>query len=283
MRWYKFISAIAVVILTTGCVTTTAGYRAADKLALEHHLKEEYLNTDLCTLTVFHKFNRPGVPITVYIEGDGTAWRSRRELSDDPTPRHPLVLSLAAMDPSDNVAYLARPGQLTASGRPDCDPAYWSGKRFSREVVNAMNSAIDNLKSESRSEEINLIGYSGGAAIAVIIAAQRKDVISLRTIAGNLDHEAVNQYHKVTSLEGSLNPIDFSNKVSAIPQRHFTASGDHIVPIFIARSFVAKEGDEKGESITVVEGTTHFSGWQKAWPSLLKLPLYKNSKPRAIK
>lgn len=260
-----------------GCATIDDGYHVADRVASEIHFEKEYVKTDLCTLTTFCRFRSPGDPITIYIEGDGTAWKSRNERSLDPTPRHLIVLELAAIDPSGNVAYLARPGQLTASGKPNCNPAYWSEKRFSKEVVDAMNSAIDNLKSKGRSKEINLIGYSGGAAIAVIIAAQRNDIASLRTIAGNLDSEALNQYHKVTPLRSSLNPIDFAIKISHISQRHFVAANDLVIPVNITRSFVEKIGDKNSESITIVKGANHHYGWRKLWPSLLKLPLYKNT------
>lgn len=279
MLQYKFIFGIIAAILTSGCATTGAGYRAADITASEHYFKKEFVRTDLCTLTVFHNFTRPDTQLTVYIEGDGMAWRSRRKLSEDPTPRHPLVLSLAIMDPSENIAYLARPGQLTLSTKPDCDPVYWSGKRFSAEVISAMNSAVDHLKSESRSKEVNFIGYSGGAIIAVMMAAQRNDVVSLRTISGNLDPEAVNLYHGVTLMDGFPDPIDHSVKIAHIPQRHFAAENDRVIPFYITRSFAEKAGDKEGESITVVKGTTHYSGWQKAWPSLLNLPLYKSTGP----
>ena len=224
---------------------------------------------------MFCNFTNPGAPLTVYIEGDGAAWRSRRELSDDPSPRHPLVLSLAAMDPSENVAYLARPGQLSASGNPDCDSAYWSEKRFSQEVVNATNSVIDYLKVKSQSKEINIIGYSGGAFIAVLVAAKRNDVSSLRTIAGNLDPEAVNRYHKVSPLETTPDPKDFIAKIAYIPQRHFVSASDNIIPVSITESFIEKIGDQRHKSITIVEGTSHTAGWQKAWPSLITTPLYK--------
>ncbi len=262
-------------LFIAGCATVSAGYRSADTIASEHHFAKDYVKTDLCNLTSFYHLNNLGAPLTVYIEGDGFAWRTRRELSDDPTPRCQLVLSLAAIDTSENVAYIARPGQFGASGSPDCDPVYWSKKRFSQEAVNAINTAIDHLKAKSQSKEINIIGYSGGAAIAVIIAAQRNDVASLRTIAGNLDSEAVSRYHKVDFLKGSLNPIDFATKVSHISQRHFVSSGDNVVPMFIAKSFAEKIGDKKYESITIVEGTSHTTGWQKAWSLLINIPLYR--------
>ena len=36
----------------------------------------------------------------IYIEGDGLSWRSRRRVSQDPTPTRPTGLMLAAADPS---------------------------------------------------------------------------------------------------------------------------------------------------------------------------------------
>jgi hypothetical protein len=93
---------------------------------------------------------------------------------------------------------------------------------------------------------------------------------------GNLDHEAVNHYHKVDPLKGSLNPIDFAIKVSRIPQRHFVSASDSVIPIFITESFAEKIGDQRHESITMVEGTSHTTGWRKVWPSLINSPLYKH-------
>ena len=269
-----FIAGVFCFILA-GCATINAGYRAADEIASRKHFQKEYVKTSLCSLTAFYNFTHPGASLTLYIEGDGFAWQTRHELSSDPTPRHPLVLSLAAIDPSENVAYIARPGQLTASGQPDCDPVYWSDKRFSEEVVSAINSAIDHLKEESGSKEISLIGYSGGAAIAVLVAARRSDIISLRTIAGNLDHEALTRYQGVSPLAGSLNPIDVVEKIKGLPQRHFIGSDDKVVPAFIAQSFVQREGDRDFSRITIVNGATHTKGWQERWRELLSDPVIK--------
>jgi len=261
------------IALLAGCATVNTGYRVADTIASEHHFTREYVDTGLSRLTTLYNFTRAGAPLTIYIEGDGSAWRSRHMLSDDPTPRHPLVLSLAAIDPSRNVAYLARPGQLTASGAVDCDPAYWSERRFSQEVVSALNAAIDHLKAMSQSKEIHMIGYSGGAALAVILAAKRNDVVSIRTVAGHLDTRAFCEYHHVSPLDGSLDPIDYAVSVKHIPQRHFIGSKDIVVPAFIAQSFVEREGDKKSDRITVVDGVSHTNGWQEQWQELLAIPV----------
>ena len=216
---------------------------------------------------------RPGGAMVVYIEGDGSAWDSHSRLSADPTPHDTLVIDLAAKDPSPNVVYLARPGQYVCAGASRCDSAYWSSRRFSEEVVAAMDSAIDTLKRASNATGLSLVGYSGGGAIAVLVAARRDDVTALRTIAGNLDHEAVNAFNEVSPLKGSLNPIDVAPALARIPQRHFAGSDDDVVPPFVARSFVREMGDANDERVTVVRGATHTKGWRERWEELLALPL----------
>lgn len=251
-------------ITGSGCATRACfngRYSGADKIASEAKLKKTFIETDPFTLTSYYRFDLPGKPLTVYIEGDGAAWETRRRLSKDPTPRNPLVLKLASRDPSLNVAYIARPGQYADRGYPACDPVYWSDSRFSNTVVESMNRAIDDLLNISRSEGINLIGYSGGAAIAALIASRRQDVLSLTTIAGNLDSEAVSKYHNVSPMTNSLNPIDEAYLLKALPQRHFVAAKDRIIPRTVAESFVDSAGNPACAQIIIIEDATHTDGW----------------------
>lgn len=262
--------------LATGCATflpQNGRYEAADRVACTAGLKKSYIKTASFTLTAYVRFAGQNDPLHIYIEGDGKAWHSRTWLSDDPTPKTPLVLKMAALDPALNVAYLARPGQYAAAGSPACDAAYWSEKRFAGEVVEAINEAIDFLRDRSRTKEIHLVGYSGGAAIAVLIAALRKDVASLRTVAGNLDPEEVNRIHNVSPLKDSLKPTDVAEKLRKIPQRHFVGSQDAVVPPWIAESFLRRTGRQDFREITVVEGASHARGWSERWKTLLAMPL----------
>lgn len=244
----------------------------ADRLAQANGFQKSFIKTKIFTLTTYYRCTKPGDPLNVYIEGDGSAWLSRTWLSDDPTPKTPLVLELAGVDPAANVAYLARPGQYTASDSSRGNPVYWSDKRFSNEVVEALSEAIDTLCTEARSNKINLIGYSGGAALTVLLAAGRNDVLTLRTVAGNLDPEAVNSYHGVSPLNGSLNPMDVAEKIKDLPQRHFAGSQDSVVPPFIAQSFMKHSGNQDAGKITIVEGASHAGGWRERWKSLLAIP-----------
>lgn len=263
-------------LLAAGCAAFSpqgSRYEAADRTAAVAGMQKSYFKAASFTLTAYERCAGPGDPLHIYIEGDGAAWLSRTRLSDDPTPKTPLVLELAALDPASNVAYLARPGQYAASRIPGCDAAYWSDKRFSSEVIKAMNEALDVLRFHCRAEKINLIGYSGGAAIAVLLAARRGDIASLRTVAGNLDPEAVNRHHRVSPLTDLQNPMDEAEKLRNLPQRHFTGSRDTVVPSGIAQSFLKRTGNRHCGGITVVEEAAHASGWRKLWKELLAMPV----------
>jgi alpha/beta superfamily hydrolase len=149
-------------------------------------------------------------------------------------------------------------------------------KRFAPEVIDAMDSAVSSLKEAAQAPSVSLAGYSGGAAVAVLIAARRDDVASLRTICGNLDCAEVSRYNKVSLLAGSLDPIDAAEKVAMIPRRHFIASADKIIPFSATEKFADKTGDITHKSISIIEGTTHYSGWGEKWRRLLSEPLYKS-------
>jgi len=258
-----------------GCAagTVTDRMSLADRIGHKAGLEKSYLKTSSFILTAYSRASRPGGTLNLYIEGDGSAWITPTWRSVDPSPRNPLGLKMAALDPAANVAYLARPGQYPAPDSSAVDPVYWSDKRFAPEVVTAMNEAIDSLKSTTEASKINLVGYSGGAAIAVLITSRRSDIVSLRTVAGNLDSEAVNRYHHVSPLTGSLNPMDVADKLAGLPQRHFVGSEDAVIPSFIALSFVKRAGSPDGHEITIVEGASHSKGWQEQWKLLLEVSL----------
>ena len=270
-----FITALFLALSVSGCAigkSFVLREDLADAIARDRGLAKNYIKSGRFTLVSYSRFNAPARALRVYIEGDGKAWKSRRRLSHDPTPSNPLALRLAAVDESANVAYLARPGQYQPSNAESCDSTYWSARRFAPEVIDAVNGAIDKLKINSGAGNIELVGYSGGGAIAVLVAARRKDVVSLRTVAGNLDHIAVSNYHNVSRLKGSLNPIDTAPIISKLPQRHFIGGDDKRIPAHIVESFVEKTGDRPHTRITNVKGAAHGSGWAEKWPELLLLP-----------
>lgn len=213
------------------------------------------------TLAAFRRNHVPRSPVVVYIEGDGLAWLSKSQPSHDPTPREPMGLLLAAADTTPNVVYLARPCQYVTS--TSCQTEYWTNKRFSEEVVAATNAAIDQLISPG--QPVHLVGYSGGGAIAALVAARRRDVASLRTVAGNLDHQALSRYHDVSPMRGSLDAVEVAPQLASLPQLHYVGTRDETVPPLIAESYLRGMGTTRCAGLVRVQGLRHDGNWPDYW------------------
>lgn len=210
----------------------------------------------------------PTDTLSIYIEGDGLAWRSRRTISDNPTPVNPVVLQLAVKDPQTSV-YLARPCQYV-SNNDDCKPSIWTSARFSSDVITATNEAIELLKKQFLAKHVRLIGYSGGGGVAALAAARRDDVKQLVTVAGNLDHAAWTRHHKVSPLSQSLNPADAWQQLKDIPQVHFIGEHDRIIGLFVAESYANRFPPTQRPAIKIVKDTDHHCCWPEMWPALVK-------------
>lgn len=257
--------------LLAGCTLLQSRQDTADAIARAGGLARSRVEAAPFTLTAYSRLADPGATIVVYIEGDGLAWLSRSEVSADPTPRNPVGLALAALDSSPNVIYLARPCQYPAAALDHrCHEAYWTERRFSEEVVASVDGAISRMLPRGH-RGLHLAGYSGGAAVAALVAARRSDVLSLTTVAGNLDHEALNRHHKVTPLAGSLNAADVAPRLAGLPQVHWVGERDSVVPPWVAEGFAARAGDRKCIAIRRVPGATHETGWTDIWAAALSL------------
>lgn len=260
---------IMLMFLLAGCVTGDSRERAA-LLAKKSGLNSQNLQTSRFELRIWQRITAPAQPVRVYIEGDGYAWVSRTRPSDDPTPRQPTGLMLAAADASANVLYLARPCQFIGPPLPaNCGTTWWTENRFSPTVVQAMDEALSQSLQPWPGIQIELVGYSGGGAIAALIAARRDDVRSLRTVAGNLDVAYVNAVHNVSAMPDALSAIDVAPRLANLPQIHFTGSADSTVPPETAKRFQQAAGG-RCVRIEQVRGMAHGSDWAAVWPSLLQ-------------
>jgi hypothetical protein len=265
-------------VLLAGCGTTISGRAGhAKSLAATGQLELKHINAGSFVLTSWQKMTAPNQPIHIYIEGDGLAWLGRSQPSPNPTPRNPIALSLAARDPSPNVIYIARPCQYTPldhAGNKACNnAAHWLSDRFSSQVVNAYMIAFDKIAQETGATEFHVTGYSGGANIAGILAAQRSDITLLRTVAGNIDNDYFTSHHKVSPMPGSLNMADKVDAIAHIPQLHFIGAEDKIVPIDIYKSYINRITSKECVRHQIISKTDHRDGWETAWPDLLKTPV----------
>ena len=204
--------------------------------------------------------------LTVYIEGDGHAWSTRFIASNDPTPDNPIALKLAQAQPTGTAVYLSRPCQYNVT--PTCQTPDWTSHRFSAEMIQAENRAIDSLKETFGAYEIVLVGYSGGGAVAALLAASRYDVVKLITVAGNLDHAEWTKLQNLAPLSGSLNPADYAVQLARIPQVHFVGADDRTMPVEVARSYASRFPPDQQPTIKVLDDHSHNAGWIESWPEL---------------
>lgn len=208
----------------------------------------------------------PNSRLTVYVESDGAPWRMPDEPPADPTPHKHMVLNMAIADASGAVAYLGRPCQyLEPQALAGCDPALWMRGRFSEDAVAAMDHAVSRLKKSAGAAEVNLVGYSGGGAMAALIAARRSDVNCLVTIAAPLDTRAWTEALKVSPLDYSLNPADAARKLAQVRQTHFRGRKDTLVPPSTTLGYLSQV---PRALVIDKHGYDHQCCWADDWPEL---------------
>lgn len=220
------------------------------------------------------RIGNPGQPARVYIEGDGLAFLSRSKRSPDPTPTNPVALRMAAADNAANVIWIARPCQYTRDmpGHTQCHPRYWTTGRFAPETVEAVNKELERLKRTHNIPSFEIVGFSGGGAIAGILAARRNDVTCLRSVAGNMDHDAFTAHHRTPPLTESLNAADYPARLSIVPQYHYVGAKDTVVPGSVVQSYRDRINPQSAFTIETIPGVSHEKGWVELWPSLLQRP-----------
>lgn len=212
------------------------------------------------TLASWQKVTNPAAPYKIYIEGDGHAFNAHGRATQDPTPRGNLVRELAFGDDSPNVVYLARPCQYIKS--PVCSKRHWTTARFAPEIINDEYAAI---KQVAGGNPVVLIGFSGGAQIAGLIATAKSglNIKKIITIAGNLDHQAWTQYHNLPPLTESLNLESYRKQFAKIPQIHYVGEKDDVIPPILAYEFIRNP-----TLIIEVKDAEHNSGWEKIYSAV---------------
>ncbi len=212
------------------------------------------------TLASWQKVTNPAAPYKIYIEGDGHAFNAHGRATQDPTPRGNLVRELAFGDDSPNVVYLARPCQYIKS--PICSKRHWTTARFAPEIINDEYAAVKQIAGDN---PVILIGFSGGAQIAGLIASAKPglNVKKIITIAGNLDHLAWTQYHNLPPFTESLNLESYRKQFAKIPQIHYVGEKDDVIPPILAYEFIRNP-----TLIIEVKDAEHNSGWEKIYSAV---------------
>ncbi|MFK1548903.1 alpha/beta hydrolase [Pseudomonas aeruginosa] len=268
----RVLMALLIGALLTGCQSPR---EALQQLADAHRRQLEILPGQPFPLVILApQGTAKTTRLRVYLEGDGHAWATATQPSLDPSPHNLLVARLAVEDPSPN-AYLTRPCQFVVA--PACEPSLWTHRRFSQEVVTSLSHALDQLKQRHGNREFELVGYSGGAALALLLAAQRDDVTLVQTLAGNLSPRLWAEMKGLSPLNGSLDPLDYRDHLASIPQRHLVGDADNAVPASLAKAYLEQIGPYACSHIALLSATDHQQGWESAWRKWRGQPLHCNS------
>ncbi len=272
---YKSIGFIFIIFTLVGCSTTSdiSKHIVAENIAATAGFEKKLVQGGKFLFTTFQKNISHHKPYIIYIEGDGQIAKGS-VISLDPTPKTPMLITLITLDKRENLVYLARPCQHTPMElNPNCNKEYWLDKRMSEDSVESMNEAIKHIAANN---PIDLVGFSGGGGMAILIAAQNHNVRSITTIAGNLDTLAFTEFHRVRPIKYSLNPIDYAKQVNNIPQLHLSGGNDRVVPALIADNFVKVSDNPKCIQHRIFPNNTHTRGWNNVWGEILEIPVKCN-------
>ncbi len=258
----KYISVISVIFLL-GCATPAERFK---QTALSYGFNPQVHESVKFKHQLFGMSNMAGGDVLhVYLDGDGTPWVRQRWVADDPTARNPLILRLMQQD-KQSAILLGRPCYYGI--QDGCDNKYWTSHRYSTEVVDSMVQALNSWLKHYEFKQLVLIGYSGGGAIAMMMANRIKKLSAVVTVAANLDVDKWSEFHGYSALDFSLNPADQPPLRSDIRQIHFAGKDDTVVPASIIREFAEKQDNAQ---FYVFPDHDHACCWEDSWGKVLRL------------
>lgn len=253
----KFI--LIILLLTANCAAKHDEIlRRTVAIARQNQMVVKIYPTQDFNIFTLQKISNPTAPLRIYIEGDGRAYVNKYTPSLDPTPVSYFLIELISQDKAPNIIYIARPCQFAGSAK--CREEFWTSERFSSAAVAAISQVID----EFPEYKLELVGYSGGAAI--INHLSQKNIKNIRSLAGNLDLESFAKHHKISPLDEAA--VDYA-RLAKIPQIHFIGAKDKVIPLEIFDAYQKKLPQKNCVKLKVVEGATHNAGWKEKWQELL--------------
>jgi len=219
------------------CVTTQGRYEAAQKTLTSHSYTSQNIRTSVFTLfsAAPPAQINPSETLRIVIEGDGFAWANRYTPSDNPTPRNAVGLDIALLSHS---IYLARPCQYVWDDKL-CKTRYWTEDRFAAPVLQAYMEALDQLKSRYQAKTIEITGYSGGAYIAMALAAQRQDIVTVLTVSGLIDPADWTRFHQISDLNVPYSKNELLKRSKSTKFIHLCSTDDDVIPCALNELFIS--------------------------------------------
>jgi len=259
---------VIICMILTACASSQAPHPDIQTIATSQHLTFQVITArngyQVVTLSKF--FNSP-LPIHIYLEGDGHAWNHSDQPSNDPTPQDLTVINLISQDKNANILYVARPCQFVWSQQ--CQVTDWTNGRYSEKMISAIQDAVLAYPASNR----ELIGYSGGAVVALLLLNRVPNITGLVTVAGNLAPDQFSVWHHVSPLTQSL-PTQSALLASATrPQRHWVGAEDDVIPPELSSQMLTPINHSPFVQQRVLPGASHHNGWQAHWAEIIAEPL----------
>lgn len=219
-------------------------------------------------IQIFYK-NYKSKHAVIYLEGDGLVINIRGEVAQNPTPTDPMALKLASVDNREiSKIVINRPFHFT--NRINADSRYWTTARYSPEVIQAIHDVIKTCQARFNFETIEIVAYSGGAAVALLLVPKFDNLTKITSFAGNLDHVNWTKYHKSQPLFESLDPLKNKALLAKISQTHFVGESDDNTTAELAQIYKQKVGSDN-VTIVAVPGFSHDSNWPEIWKEQIKV------------
>lgn len=260
----KYLIISLIVVFMSNCSSPVLKLQ---QYALSQNLSTMYFNQEDIPLLGYSntKTGNPLDTVYIYLEGDGQPWDKGRWPASDPNTHQSIMLPLMTSTNKPSL-YLTRPCYGLDPLPQGCDPSLWTSDRYSKKVVDSLNKAINQHQKQYKTTRYTIIGHSGGGALAMLLAAKRKDIAAVITVAANLNHNKWTQYFGYLPLSGSLNPPHSDQLIHLQQQWHLIAGNDKVIPESLLRSAVAAYPQAR---IFYYPDFTHQCCWQTIWPQLL--------------
>lgn len=249
--WTEFLKIIIIVLgllMISGC--SLPAYNIFHDAGQDYSVVSGH---DFQHLLSFNKSARDAGAIVVFIEGDGTPWMSRYQVSYEPTSDSPLLLNWF-VESSLPSAYLGRPCYFDL-GDKRCSVYWYTHGRYSNDVVTSMVMALNKFLPD---RQLILVGHSGGGTLVMLMAERISNVKAVITIAGNLQVRQWTEFHKYSELTGSLDPSLRRKLNDDIKQIHFYSPSDEVIKAEWIKQFALKQ---KNAELIELPVKDHHDGW----------------------
>jgi len=186
----------------------------------------------------------------------------------DPTYQYEIVRSIAQRLPGAIAVTLLRPGYADDCGdQSGGDVGYRMGDNYTADVVSSLAATIRDIVREHRPQETVVIGHSGGAALAALLASSEPDIQDRTVLVAcpcdipawrQSMAELTGNERWLTSMAG-LSPMTYVDQLDpTTPIDLWVGSADVVTPPFLSETFADEaRRARKVISYQLIEGGDH--------------------------